>query len=147
MEGSDQLPTIIWPVVLYGCETWSLTLRDEHTLRVFENRVLTRIFGAKTDEVAGEWRRLYNEGLYDLHFSPNIIRVIKSRMRWAGNIACMGVRTGAHTILVGRPKGRRPLGKPTPKWQDNLKMDLQEAGWGGIDWIDRSRIGTAGGLF
>jgi hypothetical protein len=84
---------IILPVVLYGCETWSLTLREEHRLRVFENRVVRKIFGPKRDEVAGKWRKLHNEQLHDLYFSPSIIRIIKERrMRWAGNVARMGRR-------------------------------------------------------
>jgi hypothetical protein len=87
------IKTIILPVVLYGCETWSLTLREEHRLRVFKNRVLRRMFGAKRDEVKGEWRKLQNKELHDLYSSPSIIRIIKlRRMRWAGNVSRMGRR-------------------------------------------------------
>jgi hypothetical protein len=82
--------TIILSVVLYGCETWSLTLREERRLRVFENRVLRRVFGPKRDEVTGGWRKLHNEELSDLYSLPNIVRVVKLRMRWAGHVAHMG---------------------------------------------------------
>jgi len=93
--------TTILPV-LYGCETWSLTLRKEHGLRVFENRMLRRVFGPKRDEVTGEWRKLHNEEINDLYSLPNIVRVIKSRrMRWAGQVACMGESRGVYRVLVG----------------------------------------------
>jgi hypothetical protein len=126
--------TIILPVVLYRCETWSLTLREEQRLRVFENRVLRGIFGPKRDKVTGEWRRLHNK-LDDLYSSPNIIQIIKSRrMRGVGHVARMGEKRGAYRILVGRPEGRLPLGRPRHRCKDNNNMDLQEVGWGhGLD--------------
>jgi hypothetical protein len=107
---------------------------------LFENRVLRRIFGLKRDEVTGEWRRLHNEELYDVYSSPNIIWVIKSRrMWWAGHVARMGEERGAYRILVGTPEGRRPLGRPRRRCEDNIEMDLQEVGWEGVDWIDMAQ--------
>jgi hypothetical protein len=106
--------TIILLLVLYECETWSLTLREEHRLRVFENRVLRRIFGPKRDEVIGEWRKLHNEELHDLYSSPSIFRIIKSRrIRWAGHVAGMGKKRNAYKLLVGKSTGKRPLGRPS----------------------------------
>jgi len=123
--------TIILPVVLYGYETWSLTLREERNLRVFENRVLRRIFGPRRDEVTGEWRRLHNEELNDLHSSPYVVRVIKSRrMRWVGHVARMGEERGVYKVLVRKPEGKRLLGRPRCRWVDNIRMDLQEVGCG-----------------
>jgi len=105
--------TIILPVVLYGCETWSLILREERRLRMFENRVLRRVFGPKRNEVAGEWRKLHNEELSSLYSLSNIVRVVKSRrMRWVGHVARMGEGRGVHRVLVGKSEGKRPLGRP-----------------------------------
>jgi hypothetical protein len=136
--------TIILPVVLYGCETWSLTLREEHRLRVFENRVLWEIFGPKRDEVTGELRKLHNEELRDLYSSPSIIRIIKARrMRWADHVARMGEKRNAYRLLVGKPEGKRPLGRPRSRWVDNIRINLGEVGWSDVNWIglaqDRNR--------
>ena len=98
--------------------------------------MMRRIFGPKGDEVTKEWRKLHNEKLNDLYCSPNIVRVIKwRRMSWAGHVARMGERRRVYRVLVGTSEGKRPLGRPRSRWEDNIKLDLQEVGCGGMDWI------------
>jgi hypothetical protein len=119
-------------------------VKEKYRLMVFENRVLRRTFGPKSGEVTGIWRKLHNEELHGLYSSPSIDRMIKARrMRWAGHVAHMGEVRGAYNILVRRPEGRRPLGRPRHRWGDNIKMDLREIGFGDVDWVhwahDRDR--------
>jgi hypothetical protein len=121
---------IILSVVLYGCETWLLTLREKCRLR---------------DAVIGEWRKLHNGELNDMHSSTNIVRVIKSRMRWVGHVARMGQRIGTYGVLVGKPEGKRPFGRPKRRWEDNIKMIFRKCDvevWAGSSWLG---IGTGGG--
>jgi len=128
---------IILPFVLYGCETWSLILREESRLREFENRVLRRNLDPRGTGLTGEWRKLHNEEINDLYSSLNTFRVIKLKiMRWAGHVALMG-RGEAYTgFWWGKPEGKSPLGRLRPRWEDNIKMDLQEWNVGGMDWIE-----------
>ena len=115
--------------------------REECRLRVFFNRVLTRIFGPKRDEVTGDWRKLHIEELSGLYCSPCIIWVFKSRRkRWVGHVACMGDRRGVYRCWWGKHEGRRPLGRPRLRWEDNFKMHLQKVGCGSMDWIDLAMI-------
>jgi hypothetical protein len=121
-------------------------LREERRLRVFENRVLRRVFGPKRDEVTGEWRKLHKEELNDLYSLPNIVRVVKlRRMRWAGHVARMGEDIGVHRVLVGKPEGKRSLGRPRRRWRIILRWIFRKlegvvgTGW---SWL---RIGTGGG--
>ena len=117
--------TVILPEVLYGCETWSLILREERRLRLLENRVLRRIFEPNRDEVTGEWRKLHNEELNDLYTSLNIIRAIKSIMRWAGHVEHMEKKRGVNKVLMGKSKGKRPPGRPRRRRENNIKIGLQ----------------------
>jgi hypothetical protein len=126
---------VILPVVLYECETWSLTVREEHKLRVFENRVM-RIFGPKGDGVTGQWIKLHSGGLHNLYSSPDITRQIKSRrVMWVGHVTRKGEGRNMYRVLVGKPEGKRPLERPRRRWEDEIKMDLREIGWGAVEWI------------
>ena len=112
-------------------------MREEHRLRVFENKVLRKIFGAKKDEITGEWRKLHNAELHALYSSPNIIRSLKSRrLRWAGHVARMEQSRNAYRVLVRKPEGKRPLRRPRRQWEEHIKMDLREVGCGPGEWID-----------
>jgi hypothetical protein len=128
---------IILPVVLYGYETWSLILREKRRLWVFENMVLRGIFGSKRGEVIGEGGTLKNEELNGLYASSSIVRGIKSRkMKWAGHVERMGEKRGVYRALVGKPGEKRPLGRTRRRWKDNIKMDLHEVRYGGMDWME-----------
>jgi hypothetical protein len=115
-------------------------MREERRLRVFENKVLRRIFGPKRDQVTSEWRKLNNGELNELYSSLEIVRVIKSRRsRWAGHVTRMGEKTGVYRVLVGKSEGNRPFGRPRRRWENNIKMDLQEMEFGCMDWTEQSQ--------
>jgi hypothetical protein len=139
--------TVILPVVLYGYETLSLTVGEEHRLKVSENSVLRRIFGPKWDE-EGSWGKQHNDKIHRLYSSPNIVRVIKSRrMKWVGHVARIGEGRGVYRVLVGMSEGKRPLGRPRRRWKDNIKLDLRKYGSMGRIVFSWLRIGSSGWLF
>jgi hypothetical protein len=127
--------SVILTVVPYGCKTWSLTLREEQRLKVSKNRVLGKILGLKREE-DGSWRKLHNHELHSLYSSPNIVWVIKSRwVWWVGRVAYMEEGRGVQRILVMKSEGKRPMGRPRHRWEDNIKLDLREIGIDGANWI------------
>jgi hypothetical protein len=127
--------SVILPVVLYECETWSLTLREGHRLRVFESRMLRKIFGPTKEVVTGDWRKLYN-----VYSSRNIIWVTKlRRMEWVGNVTRMGQKRNIYRVSVEKPEAKRPLRRPSHTWEDNIELDLNEMEWDGLDWIPLSQ--------
>ena len=125
--------------MLYGCETGSLTLREESRLRVFENRILRRIFGPKRDENGG-WRRLHNEELHSLYRSPKIVRMVKyRRLRWAGHVARMEKGRSAFKILTGKRTEKTPLGRPRHRWDYSIRMNFKEIGFSTRNWVDSAQ--------
>jgi hypothetical protein len=131
---------MILPVVLYGCETWSVTLREQHRLWVFENRVLRKIFGPKRDDVTGEWRKLHSEELNNWNSLSNIIMQFKSRLiRSAGHVARMREERKVYNVLVGKPEGKGPLERPRSRWEDGLRIILG-------NWLRRCGLDYTGSV-
>jgi hypothetical protein len=128
--------TVTLPVVLYGCSTWSIILREEHRPRVFEKGVLRRICGPKRDDVMGEWGKLHSGELHNWYSSPNTTRWIKSRrLRWVGCVARMGQERRVYKVLLGKLEGKRPLERLRHRWKYVIKMDPREISWEGVEWI------------
>jgi len=126
--------TVILPVILYG---YKIGVADEHKLRVFENKVLRKIYVPKRDEMTGEWRRLHKEKLHGLYDSPDVVRIMKSRrLRWADHVARMGEKRRLYSILVGKPEGKRSLGRLRRRWEDNIRRHLREVGVCDENWLD-----------
>ena len=119
--------TVLLPVILYVCETWTLTLREEKRLTVFKNKVLRKIFGLKRDDQTDQWRRLHNGELNDLYGKSDIIRIVMSRrVRWAGHVAPMGNERVTWKLIVGKPESKRPIGRQSRRWENNINHDLGE---------------------
>jgi hypothetical protein len=131
--------TIISPVLFYACEAWSLTLRKAHRLRIFENRILRRIFGPKRDS-NGEWKRLQNEELHSLYRSPNIVSVIKSkRLKWTGHVARMEEGRSTSKLLSAKPTGKIFFRESRRRWEDNIRMDLEEICINSGNWVNSAQ--------
>jgi len=128
--------TVILPLVLCGCEIWSLILREERRLRVCENRVLRRIFGTRRNEVTGEWRNYVMRNLMICTLHPIFLGDKIEKNELGGQVARTGERRIVYRVLVGKPEGKRRLGRPRRRWEDNIRMDLQEEGCGDMDWIE-----------
>jgi hypothetical protein len=132
--------------ISYGSDSWSLTFREVHRLKVFENRVL-KTFEPKREGILRGWRKVRNEEILNLYSSPNILRMIKSRrMRWTEHVEHMGQKSSAYRILLGKAEGKRQIGRPRRRWENNIKMHYREVGWGVMDWIGLAQDRSSGKL-